>query len=555
MVVVLDEIPTSRNRTFGHQADFHEHASADLSYLNVMRLRRDPSVRHVVKKQKKKPLRPTGTMKGANVAKTATGMPEIREPKVFKLPAGKEEAEEFTMNALAAELAKDYVPFRFDSYSRHPKEDGPDFDVIWNGTQAYVELTEYAPLGGPYEAAKRLFTVEEMARGLEERVVTKNKNYKKRGMSPIFLLVYVTDDAFYVSEEVLTLLAYYIQVHSDIIFEAVFFLAFWPDGRPHMRMPFPHREDLRLRDMSRIAKQQVANPDVLKQEIIQSDPAKLEIIVRQYLPVGIDLNLLADSLKGQVPGLKAFLAEQQKNKSESAKVRLPDEAKAAVRSSLKTIEALCRLYDEGNYDTARDIATVIHRMIVDELMQTRLRRALPFISYSILPNPRNLMIQLLTTSMDVRIQSDGGDPTITITHNPLFDEMTVATREGRTPMKFNEWWNGPVQIAGAADGPLIPLNESDQVPYNKRARTTRFDVIRMFRNKTGAHFGREIDADVQKIEDRLLRAIDIRIARDDGVTFSFAETPEVFRFNNSRAEAIVRHIAFEIDKSKSNWKF
>jgi hypothetical protein len=248
----------------------------------------------------------------------------------------------------------------------------------------------------------------------------------------------------------------------------------------------------------------------------------------------------------------------------SAKVRSQDEAKTAVRSSLKTIEALCRLYDEGYYDTARDIATVIHRMIVDELMQTRLRRELPFISYSILPNPRNLLIQLLTTSMDAHIQSDGGDPIITITHNPLFDKMTKVTGEGReatapahrpTTMKFNEWWNGPVQIAGVADGPLIPLNEIDQVPYNKRDRTSRFDVIRMFRNKTGAHFDREVDADVQKIEDRLLRAIDIRVARSDGVTFSFAETPEVFRFNNSRAGAIVRHIAFEIDKSKSNWKF
>jgi|SRR5208337_2906911 len=241
-------------------------------------------------------------------------MPEIREPKVFKLPAGKEEAEESTMNALAAQLSKGYVPFRFDSYTRHPKEDGPDFDVIWNGSQAYVELTEYAPLRGPYEAASRLFTVEEMAKGLEERVVAKNENYKKRGMSPIFLLVYVTDDAFYVSEEVLILLAYYLQFHNDIIFEAVFFLAFWPDGRPHMRMPFPHYEDLRLRDMSRITKQQIINLDVLKREIIQSDPSKLEIVVRQYLPVGADLNLLADSLKEQAPGLKAVLAEQQKKK-------------------------------------------------------------------------------------------------------------------------------------------------------------------------------------------------------------------------------------------------
>jgi hypothetical protein len=267
------------------------------------------------KKKKKKPLRPTGTMKATQIAKTPAGMPEIRTPTVFKLPAGKEQAEEFTMNALTGELSKGYVPFRFDSYSRHPKEDGPDFDVIWNGSEAYVELTEYAPLGSrPYEAAKRLFTVQEMARGLEERVVDKNEKYTKRDMSPIFLLVYVTDDAFYVSEEVMILLAYYLQFHTDIIFKAVFFLAFWSDGRSHMRMPFPHYEDLRLRDMSRIAKQQVINPDAAKLKITQSDPTKLQITARQELPAGADPNLLADSLKELVPGLKAFLAEQQKKK-------------------------------------------------------------------------------------------------------------------------------------------------------------------------------------------------------------------------------------------------
>jgi hypothetical protein len=37
MVVVLDEIPISRNRTFGREADFHKHASADLPELDVMR--------------------------------------------------------------------------------------------------------------------------------------------------------------------------------------------------------------------------------------------------------------------------------------------------------------------------------------------------------------------------------------------------------------------------------------------------------------------------------------------------------------------------------------
>lgn len=239
----------------------------------------------------------------------------MREPLIFKLPARKEEAEDFTMSALVRELSQGYagVPFKFDGYSRHPKEDGPDFDVTWNGQTAYVELTEYAPLRGPYETANRLFTVEEMARGLEERVLTKNANYTRRNMLPIFLLLYVTDDAFYVSEEVMLLLAHYLQFRQDLIFKAIFFVAFRaPEGRPHMRMPFPHRDDLRLRDMRGIAKQQVINANVSDRKIIHSDPSKQAITVRQYLPVGSDLSLLADSLKKQAPGLEALLVNQKK---------------------------------------------------------------------------------------------------------------------------------------------------------------------------------------------------------------------------------------------------
>ena len=127
----------------------------------------------------------------------------------------------------------------------------------------------------------------------------------------MFLLLYVTDDAFYVTEEVLLLLAYYLQFHADIIFEAIFFVAFWPDGRPHMRMPFPHREDLRLRDMSHISKQQVINLDVSDSELIASDVGEQTITVRQNLPPGADLRLLPDSLKAHIPGFEALITELQ----------------------------------------------------------------------------------------------------------------------------------------------------------------------------------------------------------------------------------------------------
>ena len=105
----------------------------------------------------KKPARPTGVLKGTNVVRSITGMPELRDPFVFKFPTRKEDAEELAMKGLITELSKRYVQYEFVNHSRHPKEDGPDFDVMWNGNVAHVELTEYAPLKGPYESAKRVF--------------------------------------------------------------------------------------------------------------------------------------------------------------------------------------------------------------------------------------------------------------------------------------------------------------------------------------------------------------------------------------------------------------
>ncbi len=236
-----------------------------------------------------------------------------------------------------------------------------------------------------------------------------------------------------------------------------------------------------------------------------------------------------------------------------ARVRSQEEAKTAVRNSLRTIEALCKIYDDGNYETARDIATVGHRMIVEELSQTRIRRDLKFISFGALPNPRNLVMQYLTSTLEVNFKSDGGDPTITITHKPLFDELAEAIGQPTT-MRFSEWWNGPVWISGAADGPMIPTSESQQIPFHKREKNTRFDDIRKYRNKTGAHFGLEIDADTQQIEDKLIRAFDIGVSMDNSTSFSYTSTPKVFMFKNSRAQAIVRHIAFEIIKSRAEWE-
>jgi hypothetical protein len=225
-------------------------------------------------------------------------------------------------------------------------------------------------------------------------------------------------------------------------------------------------------------------------------------------------------------------------------IRSQDEAKAAVAGSLRTIKTLCQAYDNGHFDAERDIASVIHRMLIEELYQTNERRNISFLSYALPPNPENLLLQLLASAMEVNIKSDGGDPTITVTHKPLLDTL-VPQAGPPSRLRFNQWWKGLVLIGGASDGPAIPVDARLQIPYDKRERFTRSVVVETFRNRTGAHYDRKVDAATKMIEDRLMRNLDIVIEVGQ-VSFSYAETPGVFRLSNSRAGAIVRHIAFEL---------
>lgn len=259
------------------------------------------------RKGKGKRPRPTGSIKRINIVNTPSGMPLVLPQEIFSFPQDKEAAEEVAMKALFDVLMLDYVEYKFESYRRHPKEDGPDFDVTWNGKAAFAELTELAPLSGPYKTAKRLFTVKEMADALVELVEKKHKKYKDRGYFPLFLLIYITDDAFYVVDEVLLVVAHMLQVGNPIVFEAVFFVSFWADGKPHMSMPFPHHEKLLLLNIQSYLEKQVINPSSSEMKIVSKDPSTNSIVVRQYLPKGADISKMVDSVKAMLPGLEKVL--------------------------------------------------------------------------------------------------------------------------------------------------------------------------------------------------------------------------------------------------------
>ncbi len=246
----------------------------------------------------KRPARPTGTITGRRVSQTSDGLPIVMPLEIFKFPSIKEDAELVAVNGLLSQLQ--YVPYQFTLLGRHPHENGPDFDVTWNDKPAFVEVTELAPLTGPYRGARRVFTVGEMTEILENLIRKKHSIYAARGYRPVFLLIYVTDDAFYVAEEVLLTLAHCLQLGSPLTFEAVFFVSFWSDGRAHLRMPFPDPRNLAMLNIARLRDQQVINPDLTDSRIVSADPSGRTVTIRQYLPKGCDPSKLVESIKAQL---------------------------------------------------------------------------------------------------------------------------------------------------------------------------------------------------------------------------------------------------------------
>ncbi|MCH8491126.1 MAG: hypothetical protein LAT81_14525 [Oceanicaulis sp.] len=261
------------------------------------------------KSNKRKSKRPSGSIKSRNIYSNNVGMPTIGPPRILKFPDEKNDAEAFAMYGLIFSLKGNHVPYFFDGANRYPSENGPDFEVQWNGRKAFLELTELAPLKGPYATAQRVFTVAEMASHLERLVENKNTLYSVREFKPLFLLIYVTDDAFYTSEEVLVVLCDTLSKRSDLIFEAIFFVQFHADGRPVMRMPYPPSIDTNKIDIEYLKQKQIINFDSREFDVLEEDPISKSIVIRQRLPLGSDVRKLVDSIKNEMPGLNDVIAK------------------------------------------------------------------------------------------------------------------------------------------------------------------------------------------------------------------------------------------------------
>lgn len=100
-----------------------------------------------------------------------------------------------------------------------------DFSVTAQGSPAYLELQEIAPLTGPYVTAPALYKPYDHAQHILAKIRAKAAKYPDDGGAPIFLLVYVTHSSFALSETVIACLRVWLQQEATP-FRAIF--AFTP---------------------------------------------------------------------------------------------------------------------------------------------------------------------------------------------------------------------------------------------------------------------------------------------------------------------------------------
>lgn len=174
--------------------------------------------------------------------------------------------------------------------------------------------------------------------------------------------------------------------------------------------------------------------------------------------------------------------------------QLTDEADARRHAeTLTRIEHLCEDFDKGRYSYSLPLAVEISKFLTEGKAATRERGKVQFPSPDRQDKPTYLsaFYPLTTVCLEGR--------------TGRFEAAVVAScPEGWRMMKFKDWWGETVYRASAAKPGtppgLLPVNREDQVPFAKRERLNRRQLVKLMRDKAGAHNSGEYPAVLEDID-------------------------------------------------------
>lgn len=160
------------------------------------------------------------------------------------------------------------------------------------------------------------------------------------------------------------------------------------------------------------------------------------------------------------------------------------QAEKRFDENLNRLSDLCFDYDAGRVSYALPIAVEIHKLLTEGgSYSTRRRGTVMYPGPADRDSSTNLAAFYLLTMAQVR--TENSRPTGGFLH------QFVQLRDPVKQQKFKKWWNEVVYRASAAPPGtppgMIPVNGSPTVPFDKRERLSRRELIAMLRNHAGAH--------------------------------------------------------------------
>jgi hypothetical protein len=214
-----------------------------------------------------------------------------------------------------------------------------------------------------------------------------------------------------------------------------------------------------------------------------------------------------------------------------------------INQSVKTIEGMCSLFDNGNTHIAFSLATEIQKVLTtgQHVVQVRGDMLFPTINFDY--SRRNLAPEHKLIAVSLFANSDQ-DP-------PYYVDFVIASKNDSASIKwlhFRDWWNKDIVYRAGASAPgtpagVFPTDERLHVPKSKREAFTRRLLIQEMRNKFGAHLDREIPEALRLLQTADALGISIGVNVGGAILNTHDGT---LPMKTAPSAAMVRQIAHEV---------
>ena len=197
------------------------------------------------------------------------------------------------------------------SFTKFPKEEGPDFNIAFSdGSNGYAEITEIAPLMGPYQEAPRFINVGQYIQHVKKLVMRKCRIYNSRKLSPIILILYVSHDTFIPTPEIAEAISYNISHLNSNPFLSITLTLFGYDGNPLVVQLLPSPIHLYSKQYNAIEHKSMGLTSTADMEVVKGGMNKdgyVDAVVRFKFPEGTPSEVVQQYLNGEnIPGPMHF---------------------------------------------------------------------------------------------------------------------------------------------------------------------------------------------------------------------------------------------------------